>query len=124
MSVMGKKKTSIYVDKELWSDWMHFVLDHYDSSRKASEALEDAMRRYMEIKMKWDEQKEAILEFIAEPVEKYNVGEIGIEEIDLCERFAKIFCCLPRDVKPIIDELHALEEIIRKVSRIFHKKYS
>jgi hypothetical protein len=43
---MGKKKTSIYIDTELWNEWMHFVLDdpRYGTSRKASEALEDAMR--------------------------------------------------------------------------------
>ena len=51
---MTKKKTSIHIDKELWNEWMHFVLDHpqYGSSRKASEALEDAMRCYLEDKKK------------------------------------------------------------------------
>ena len=46
---MGKKKTSIYIDEDLWNEWMHFVLDdsNYGSSRKASEALEDAMRCYL-----------------------------------------------------------------------------
>ncbi len=44
---MGKKKTSIYVDEDLWTEWMHFVLDQYGSSRKASEALEDAMAEFM-----------------------------------------------------------------------------
>ena len=46
---MGKKKTSIYIDEELWNEWMHFVIDdsNYGSSRKASEALEDAMRCYL-----------------------------------------------------------------------------
>ncbi len=47
---MPKKKTSIYIDEELWNQWMHFVIDHkkYGSTRKASEALEDAMRCYLE----------------------------------------------------------------------------
>jgi len=49
MPEMGKKKTSIYIDEDLWNEWMHFVLDDssYGSSRKASEALEDAMRCYL-----------------------------------------------------------------------------
>jgi hypothetical protein len=49
MPDMGKKKTSIYIDEDLWNEWMHFVLDDssYGSSRKASEALEDAMRCYL-----------------------------------------------------------------------------
>ncbi len=49
MPEMAKKKTSIYIDEELWNEWMHFVLDDssYGSSRKASEALEDAMRCYL-----------------------------------------------------------------------------
>jgi len=45
-----KKRTSIYVDGDLWNEWMHFVIDHYGSSRKASEALEDAMREFMKRK--------------------------------------------------------------------------
>ena len=54
MPKMGKKKTSIYIDEDLWNEWMHFVLDHpkYGSSRKASEALEDAMRCYLEERAK------------------------------------------------------------------------
>jgi len=47
MSGISKKKTSIYVNGALWNKWMHFVLDHYGSSRKASEALEDAMKKFM-----------------------------------------------------------------------------
>lgn len=49
---MGKKKTSIYIDEELWNKWMHFVLDdpRYGTTRKASEALEDAMRCYLDEK--------------------------------------------------------------------------
>jgi len=45
-----KKRTSIYIDDQLWNDWMHFVLDTYGSTRKASEALEDAMRDFMKKK--------------------------------------------------------------------------
>ena len=50
VSFSGKKKTSIYIDEELGNEWMHFILDdpRYGSSRKASEALEDAMKFYME----------------------------------------------------------------------------
>jgi len=44
---MAKKRTSIYVEENLWNEWMHFVLDHYGSTRKASEALEDAMKEFM-----------------------------------------------------------------------------
>jgi hypothetical protein len=49
-----KKKTSIYIDEELWKEWMHFVIEdpEYGSSRKASEALEDAMRCYLDAKKK------------------------------------------------------------------------
>ena len=45
-----KKRTSIYINKALWHEWMHFVLDHYGSSRKASEALEDAIKEFMKKK--------------------------------------------------------------------------
>ena len=41
----GKKRTSIYIDEDLWNQWMHYVLDNYGSSRKASQALEDVMRK-------------------------------------------------------------------------------
>ena len=49
---MPKKKTSIYIDEDLWNQWMHFILDdpRYGTTRKASEALEDAMRCYLEQK--------------------------------------------------------------------------
>jgi len=51
---MPKKKTSIYIDEDLWNQWMHFILDdpRYGTTRKASEALEDAMRCYLESKNK------------------------------------------------------------------------
>ena len=44
---MVKKKTSIVIDEELWQEWMIFVIRKYGSSRKASQALEDAMKSYM-----------------------------------------------------------------------------
>jgi len=47
---MGKKKTSILVDEKLWQDWMIFIIKQYGSSRKASEALEEAMRFFMKHK--------------------------------------------------------------------------
>lgn len=50
--VPDKKRTSIYVNGNLWNKWMHFVIDAYGSSRKASEALEDAMRNFMKEKSK------------------------------------------------------------------------
>lgn len=54
LKMTTKKKTSIYIDQELWNEWMHFVIDdpEYGSSRKASEALEDAMRCYLDAKKK------------------------------------------------------------------------
>lgn len=48
----NKKRTSIYIDENLWNKWMHFVIDAYGSSRKASEALEDAMKIFMKEKSK------------------------------------------------------------------------
>jgi len=47
---MGKKKTSIYVNEDLWLEWSIFVIKQYGSSRKMSEALEDAMKEYMDKK--------------------------------------------------------------------------
>jgi metal-responsive CopG/Arc/MetJ family transcriptional regulator len=52
MVAPDKKRTSIYIQEKLWSEWMHFVIDQYGSSRKASEALEDAMREFMQNKTK------------------------------------------------------------------------
>ena len=37
------KVSSIYVDEALWRKWMVYVINNYGSSRKASQALEDAM---------------------------------------------------------------------------------
>ena len=45
---MPKRKTSINVDVKLWTEWMKFVLDKTDSSRKTSEMLEKAIKEYME----------------------------------------------------------------------------
>jgi metal-responsive CopG/Arc/MetJ family transcriptional regulator len=44
---MGKKKTSINIDEQLWSEWLVFVIKKYGTSRKVSEALADAIRQYM-----------------------------------------------------------------------------
>jgi hypothetical protein len=44
---MAKRKTSSVIDEDLWRDWMICVIKKYHSSRKASVAIEDAMRAYM-----------------------------------------------------------------------------
>lgn len=45
---MGEKaKTSINIDKEVWSDWIKFVVNKTGSARKISEELESAIREYM-----------------------------------------------------------------------------
>ena len=43
VSKVGKKKTSIYVDEDMWKKWMIYVIKEHGSSRKASRVLEDAM---------------------------------------------------------------------------------
>ncbi|MEM5868170.1 MAG: hypothetical protein QXG39_09675 [Candidatus Aenigmatarchaeota archaeon] len=45
---MVRKKTSIIIDENLWTEWLLFVTKKYGTSRKASEELEQALREYME----------------------------------------------------------------------------
>lgn len=44
---MGKRKTSISVDADLWMEWTMFVIKKTGSSRKLSEELENALEKYM-----------------------------------------------------------------------------
>jgi len=44
---MGKRKTSITIDKELWKEWTKFVIDKTGSARKLSEEIENALKDYM-----------------------------------------------------------------------------
>jgi len=44
---MGKRKTSISIDEELWKEWTKFVIDKTSSARKISEEVENALRQYM-----------------------------------------------------------------------------
>jgi hypothetical protein len=44
---MGKRKTSISVDEDLWTKWTMFVIRKTGSSRKLSEELENALKEYM-----------------------------------------------------------------------------
>jgi len=48
MDEMGKQKTSIMVDSELWKEWILFVVSKTGSARKLSEELEKAIREYMD----------------------------------------------------------------------------
>lgn len=44
---MGKRKTSISVDEDVWTEWTMFVIKKTGSSRKLSEELEKALEEYM-----------------------------------------------------------------------------
>jgi hypothetical protein len=44
---MPKKKTSIAIEKELWTEWIKFVATRTGSARKISEEVERALRYYM-----------------------------------------------------------------------------
>lgn len=44
---MPKKKTSIAIDKKLWTEWIQFVVGRTGSARKLSEEVERALRYYM-----------------------------------------------------------------------------
>ena len=47
MARRAKRKTSIAIDREVWREWVKFVIDKTGSSRKISEELENAMKEYM-----------------------------------------------------------------------------
>lgn len=42
-----KAKTSINIDKEVWMDWIKFVVNRTGSARKVSNELEKALGEYM-----------------------------------------------------------------------------
>jgi len=44
---MVKQKTSIAIEKDLWTDWIQFVVARTGSARKLSEEIERALRYYM-----------------------------------------------------------------------------
>ena len=44
---MGKKKTSIMIDQNVWKDWTIFVVKKTGSSRKLSFEVENALKEYM-----------------------------------------------------------------------------
>jgi len=44
---MTKKKTSIAVEEDLWTQWIQFVVGRTGSARKVSEEIERALRHYM-----------------------------------------------------------------------------
>lgn len=44
---MAKKKTSIAIEADLWTQWIQFVVARTGSARKLSEEIERALRYYM-----------------------------------------------------------------------------
>jgi len=44
---MAKQKTSIVIEKDLWTEWIQFVVAKTGSARRLSEELEKALRYYM-----------------------------------------------------------------------------
>ena len=42
-----KKKTSIAVDRKLWTEWIQFVVAKTGSARKLSDEIEKALKYYM-----------------------------------------------------------------------------
>ena len=42
-----KAKTSINIDKQVWKEWIQFVVAKTGSARKVSEELEKALQEYM-----------------------------------------------------------------------------
>jgi hypothetical protein len=42
-----KAKTSINIDKQVWKEWIQFVVSKTGSARKVSEELEKALQEYM-----------------------------------------------------------------------------
>jgi len=43
-----RKKTTILVENELWTEFVTYVVRKYGTSRKTSEEIEAAMREYLE----------------------------------------------------------------------------
>jgi hypothetical protein len=44
---MTKRKTSIQIEENLWTQWIQFVVARTGSARKLSEEIEKALRYYM-----------------------------------------------------------------------------
>jgi hypothetical protein len=44
---MAKKKTSIAIEEDLWTQWIQFVVARTGSARKLSDEIERALRYYM-----------------------------------------------------------------------------
>jgi hypothetical protein len=44
---MPKQKTSIAIEKDLWTQWIQFVVARTGSSRKLSDEIEKALKYYM-----------------------------------------------------------------------------
>jgi len=44
---MAKQKTSIAIEKDLWTEWIQFVVARTGSARRLSEEIEKALRYYM-----------------------------------------------------------------------------
>jgi hypothetical protein len=44
---MTKQKTSIAIEKKLWTEWIQFVVARTGSARKLSNEIEKALRYYM-----------------------------------------------------------------------------
>jgi hypothetical protein len=44
---MPKRKTSIAIEEDLWTQWIQFVVARTGSARKISEEIEKALRQYM-----------------------------------------------------------------------------
>jgi hypothetical protein len=44
---MTKKKTSIAIDGDLWTEWIQFVVARTGSARKLSDEIEKALKYYI-----------------------------------------------------------------------------
>jgi hypothetical protein len=44
---MAKKKTSVAIEEDLWTQWIQFVVARTGSARKLSEEIEKALKYYM-----------------------------------------------------------------------------
>jgi len=44
---MGKKKTSINIDEDIWQQWLIFVVQKHGTSRRVSEETALALQEYM-----------------------------------------------------------------------------
>ena len=61
MIEMGKKKTSMNIDENLWKEWLLFVTEKHGTSRKVGEELEKALREYMDRHKKDLNKEEEVL---------------------------------------------------------------